>query len=141
MQYQIPASAFATRRQTITPEGIQSELLPQLTAEPARAPLPRPAQRHRTETKAHDGQIVIGALHWRIFVWKERDLLRSLVILAEEIDGLAPRSFLSAIEFAEIEDVALKHLGAMESAIFDDTPVEVFFAILEPFRATKKHDG
>lgn len=45
LQHQIPASAFAACRQTITPEGIKAKLPPEFATQPASTPLTRLAQR------------------------------------------------------------------------------------------------
>ncbi len=76
-----------------------------------------------------------------MFLGKESHLLRGPFILAEEFDGLAPGSLLAAVEFAQIKHMPLDHLTRADTPAFDDAPVKVFFAILEPFGATQEHDG
>lgn len=76
-----------------------------------------------------------------MFLGKESHLLWRIIILTEQLDDFAPRGLLSAIEFAEIENFALHNAAPLESAVFDDTPVEVLFAIFEAFVATQEHDG
>jgi hypothetical protein len=61
------------------------------------------------------------------------NLLRSLIVLTKEIDGLAPGGLLTTVEFAEIQDVPLKDATVVEAAVFDHAPVEVFLAIFESF--------
>jgi hypothetical protein len=53
--------------------------------------------------------------------------------------SLAPGGFLAAVEFAEVEDLALKHASAGDPAVFDHTPVEVLFAILAASLAAEEH--
>jgi len=76
-----------------------------------------------------------------MLVGEEGDLLRCVVVLTEEIDGLAPRAFLASVEFAEVKNVALENATVVKTTIFHNAPVEALFAILEAFRAAEKHDG
>ena len=68
-----------------------------------------------------------------MLIGKERDVLRRIIILAEEIDRLAPGCLLDAIDLAEIKHMPLNDALVSEPPIFDDTPIEVLFAIFEPF--------
>ena len=61
-----------------------------VAAEPARAPLARTAQGHLRQPHAHDGKFLDAHLRRRVSLGKQRDLLRRVVVLAEERDGLAP---------------------------------------------------
>ena len=81
-----------------------------------------------------------AALLWSVRLGEEGDL-PGRIVLAEELDAFAPRGFLEAVEFAEIEDVALDDAPVVQSAILDNTPVEVLFAIFATFGTTQKHDG
>ena len=73
---------------------------------------------------------------------KERDLLgHRCAIVGKEVNGLLPGSFLAAIEFTQIENMALKDLAPGDPAVFDNAPIKVFLAILETFFTAQKHDG
>jgi len=90
--------------------------------------------------------MAVGSFDRCVFVGEEECLLRCVVVLTEEIDGLAPRAFLASVEFAEVENVALENVAlenatVVETTIFHNAPVEALFAILEAFRAAEKHDG
>jgi len=67
---------------------------------------------------------------------KERDLLWRVLVLAEEFDGFAPGGFLHAIEFAQVEDVALDDALVGQTTIFDHAPVKMFFAIFAALGTT-----
>jgi len=141
LEDEIPARSLAARRQVVAPENVEAELLPEFAAEPAGTPLAGLAQGHGPEMEAHDRQIGVGSFDRCVFVGEEQCLLRCGAVLTGEMDGFAPRAFLVPVEFTQVEDVTLKDSPVMESPVFHDAPVEVLFAILEPFRATKKHDG
>ena len=49
-------------------------------------------------------------------------------------------SLLSAVEFPQIENVALENPPAGHPTVFDNAPVKVLFAILVAFFAAEKHD-
>jgi hypothetical protein len=73
-------------------------------------------------------------------VFVEKSDLRGLIgTLSENLDGLAPGGFLAAVEFAEVEDLELKHASAGDPAVFDHTPVEVLFAILAASLTAEEH--
>ena len=117
----------------IAPENIQPELPPQLATQPARTPLARPAQRHLRELDAHHGhRIGGGGIKGRMLLGKERDLPRRVVVHAKEINRLAPRLLLSAIELAKVKNMSLHDTPFGEPTIFDHTPVEVLLAIFAP---------
>jgi len=74
-------------------------------------------------------------------VFVEKSDLRGLIgTLTENLDGLALGGFLTAVEFTEVEDLALKHASARDPAVFDHTPVEVLFAILAASLTAEEHD-
>ena len=60
--------------------------------------------------------------------------------MGEEFHGPAPGRFLATVEFAQIEDVALKNASAHDAAVFDNAPVGMFLAILATFLAAQKHE-
>ena len=64
-----------------------------------------------------------------------------ILVLAEEFDGFAPGGFLHAIEFAQVEEVALDDALVGQTTIFDNAPVKMFFAIFAALGTTQKHDG
>jgi len=68
-----------------------------------------------------------------VLLWKERDLARRVLVLAEEFDGLAPGGFLHAIEFAQVKNMALDEALVGPPAIFHDTPIEMLLALLATF--------
>ena len=68
-----------------------------------------------------------------VLLRKERDLARRVLVLAEEIDGLAPGGFLHAVEFAQVKNVALDDALVGQSPVFHDTPIERHLASLATF--------
>jgi len=95
------------------------------------------AQRHLIEPHADDRQRNVARIfHRRMVLGEQRDLLRSIVILPEKLDGSTPRSLLPAVEFAEVERVPLDAARMAAPLVLDDTPVTVFLAILAAFCAT-----
>jgi hypothetical protein len=141
LQHQIPARSLPAGRQLVAPEDVQSELPPEFAAQPAGSPLPGAAQRHGPEPETDNRQGIVRARRRGQIIRKQRRLLREGIVLTEKIDGLAPRGFLAAIEFPEVEHMPLEHPPVVEPAILDHTPVEVFFAIFATFGATQEHDG
>ena len=117
------------------------ELLPEIAGEPARAPLAWANEAHLTKAQADDGNGIAG-IGKRSELHREKGgLLGRLGVVGEELDGFAPGGFLNAVEFAEIEDGALEDTVIGEAPVFDDGPVEVFFAVFAAFVATQEHEG
>ena len=82
---------------------------------------------------AHDGKLLDPDVRRGVLLRKQRDLLRRVVVLAEEIHGLAPGGFLHTVEFTEIEDVALDDALVAQPPVFHDAPIEMLFAIFATF--------
>jgi hypothetical protein len=103
--------------------------------------LARTAQGHLRKAHAHDGKLLDAHVRRRVLLGEQRDLARRVLVLAEEFDGLAPGGFLHAVEFAQVENVALDDALVGQPTIFHDTPIEMLLAILATFGTTQKHDG
>jgi hypothetical protein len=73
-----------------------------------------------------------------VFV-KEGDLCGLARLLPKEFDGFAPGRFLTSVEFAEVKHLPLKHTLSRDAAVFDYTPIEVFFAIFTAIFAAEEH--
>jgi hypothetical protein len=73
-----------------------------------------------------------------VFV-KKSGLRRLGGILTEAFDRLAPGCLLSAIELAQGKNVPPQDTPSRDAAAFDDTPVEVLFAILAAFFTAEEH--
>ena len=87
----------------------------------------------------NDGNLPFEANGWSMVFVKEGDLSGLAGLLAEEFDGFAPGGFLTSVEFAKVKHLPLKHTLSRDAAVFDDTPVEVFFAIFAALFATEEH--
>jgi hypothetical protein len=91
------------------------------------------AQGHLGKPHAHDGKLLDAHLCRGVLLWKQRDLARRVLVLAEEFDGLAPGGFLHAVEFAQVKHVPLDDALAGQPPVFHDTPIKMLFAILATF--------
>jgi hypothetical protein len=105
-QDEIPAGAFAAGLEALGPEGVQSEFRPQVTREPAGAPLARPPH----------GQVLQPDLHHRVVrdggqpVRREQGDGAGLGdAILEHLDGLAPGLALAVVDLAEVQHGALHH--------------------------------
>ena len=96
-------------------------------------------QRKRVEPNAHDA-LLLGRLRNAI-LREERHGTRLRFALREDFDALAPALALAVIDFPQIEHMTLDDLPAGHAFVFDDAPVMMLLAILEPFAAAQKHDG
>ena len=85
------------------------------------------------------GTSPLNANSWSMVFVKESDLGGLAGILPEEFDGLALGSLSAPVEFAKVKHLPLKHTLARDLAVFDDTTVEVLFAILAAFLTTEEH--
>ena len=64
-------------------------------------------------------------------VFREQGYLPSLRTL-KDFNAPAPSSMLAVVDFTEIQDVTLNDLVVNRAMIFNDTPVAMFFPVLEP---------
>src|SRR6516162_4842594 len=134
----VPARPFPARRQTLGPEPIQLQLAPQLTGQPAGAPLPRPAQRQRRETNSHRRPLVDRRA---AILGEQRQGPRLAGRLVEDLDRLAPGRGLRPANLSQIEDLPLHHPAIVEAPILDDVPIDVRLAVFLASALPQKHDS
>ena len=133
----LPARALAPRRQTLTPEGVQREPLPQRPCQPHRAPLPWPAQLQLPQAQAHHGGTVqqpIGAI-----LRKQRQATGFARARVEHLDRAAPSALLRVVDLAQVQHVPLQHAPVGEPPVLDDAPVAMGLAFLLAGRGAQKH--
>src|SRR6185437_14054365 len=119
---------LSARRQSIGPESIELKLLPQLTGQPAGAPLPRTVKPHLRQTKLNDGGIACHRL--ASILREQRQCPSTAGVLVEHLDRLAPRRRLRRIDLAEIQHMPLHHSSVIETLVLDHVPVAVRLAVL-----------
>ena len=71
---------------------------------------------------------------------KESELLRAALFI-HRIQTAGPALALRVIELAEIEHMALNDTLARATHRFDDAPIPVFLAVLDPRVTFESHDG
>ncbi len=133
---QIPARPLAARRQPLCPELIKTQLLVQRARQPARTPLPGPAQFHILEPNLH--HLLVVDLDGTILGKQRHRLCRRRPIL-ENLDRLAPRLPLRTVNLAEVEHLALNDPSTSNPAVLHHVPVTVLFTIFLAIRATEEH--
>src|SRR6201986_174200 len=123
----LPARSLPAREQTFGPEPIQLQFAPQQTREPARSPLPRPAQRERRETNPHRRGVISdrGAAILREQSQRPRFARRFI----EHLYCLAPSRGLRRNSLSQIPNLALHHSAIVETPILHDVPVDVRLAV------------
>lgn len=139
LQDLIPPRSFPTRRQMIGPEPIELKLLPQLSGQPAGAPLPRTVKPHLRQPKLDDGRITSNRLA-SIFR-EQRQRPRTTGILVEHFDRPAPRCRLRGVDFTQIQHMPLHYPAAIETLVLDHVPVAVRLAVFLSLGAAQKHDA
>ena len=138
LQDEIPAGALAAGLEARGPEGVQPEFRPQVTRQPAGAPLPR----------APHGQLLQPDLHHRVVrdggqpvLGKQGEGAGLGDALLEDLDGLAPGLALAVVDLAEVQHGPLHHAPARDAAGLDDAPVPVELAVLAAGVAALEHGG
>src|SRR4029079_18840289 len=116
------------------------ELLVELAREPARPPLPRPAQLHRFTPQLDRlslrvvGQSPVGQT--------QCSLPGAPAVLVEGLDLSTPGGMLAVVDLAEIQNRLLHHPAAGTASALDKAPVAVLLAILDsPCGAQVHADG
>src|SRR6202040_1613223 len=97
--------AFAARPQPLGPEQIQLQLAPQQQRQPARAPLPRPAQPQLRQLDADNRRVRQQSFTAVLRKQRQRAGLRRAVL--QYRDRPPPRQFLRVVDLAEVQHVPL----------------------------------
>ena len=138
-QHLIEARALARGRQSLAPELIESELLPELQAEPACAPLPWPLEAQLRELQAHDR----GVRHHRFatILGKQRERSPHLRRLVQHLDRFTPRELLRGVDLPQIQHMPLQHASTAYTLVLHHAEVAVLFAVFLASRRAQKHPG
>ncbi len=117
-----------------------------MTGQPARTPLPGPAQLHLCESDADHARRVrlrcVGLGRGAQFLFgQQRHGLGMRLPILEDLDTLLPRLLLTAADLAEVKHVALEHAAVGHAPVFDEAPVVMRFAVFLPCAAAQEHDG
>lgn len=132
--------AFARGREFGGPEGVQAQLPPEFSGQPAGAVWPWRAQAIRRQAQRQRGRR--GGRGWRQAIGGKTTVRFQLPGFGvEHRDGLGPDGLLGIVEFAQIEERPLMHGAGGVADIFDHAPVAVFLAVFFPFGGAQKHRG
>jgi len=135
----IPARALAAPRQPLGPEAIQLKLAPQRQRQPARPPLPRPAQPHRRQLEADDRSI--RQQPFAAILGKQRQRPRPLGAVLEDVDRAPPGQLLRAVDLAKVQHMPLHHAPAADAPVLDHAPVAMRLAVLVANLGAQEHSG
>src|SRR5205085_1250507 len=135
-QHLLPTYRFTTFRQTLSPELVEAQLLPEFAGQPAttenaRTPQFQPAQAHLHAVDGIGGNFPI--------VGKQTHGCEALFTFVEYIERLAPRGLLLIVDLAEIENGALRGLAAGQPPVLDHAEIPMILAVLAPVCAAQKH--
>ena len=81
------------------------------------------------------------AIQCRCFAifWKDRNLLGLGLIVSKHLDASAPGSFLTVIDFSQVEHLSLDNPITGDTPVLDNTPIAVFFAVFETLFGPQEH--
>src|SRR5450631_495830 len=135
-QHLLPTNCFTRFRQTLLPELIQTELMPQITGQPATAEGSWPPKFEPTQPHGH----AIHRVGRNLAIIREQTQGGvALLLLVEDLQCLAPGYLLLIINLAQIQHGSLYRLTARYAAILHDTEVAVVLAVLPAVGAAEKH--
>jgi hypothetical protein len=138
-QHLIPPCALAAGMKPFGPEPIKLEFLPQLEGQPARAPLPWPAQPQLRQLQPHDRSVRQHS--FAAIFRKQRQAPRSLAAVFQHLDRLAPGQFLRGVDLPQIQHVSLHHAPTAHALVLDKAPGAVLLAVLPANLGAQEHDG
>lgn len=133
-----PRGAFARGTEQGGPEVVELEAIPEFKGKPAAAPLTGTGEFKAAEVKLNGGVSEVGS--GSAILGKEVDLM-GLFVLVECFDGPGPTGAFGVVDFAEIKNGLLDGAFGGESSVFNNTPVAVLFAVLDPFCFAQKHES
>ena len=115
---------------------IESKKAPQMTGQPAGAPLSWSMKLQFIELDLYDFTFKFR----RFSIRGKKGHLPALIIFAlKDINGFTPRGMLTVVYFSKVEHLSLHDLIVCRALVFDDTPIAMFFAVLESAFRSKKH--
>jgi hypothetical protein len=138
-QHLIPMRPFAAHSQPLQPELIELQVAPQHQCQPARAPLPWPAQPQFRQLDADDRGIRQQPL--AAVFRKQRQRPRPRGAILQNLNRPPPRQFLRIVDLAQIQHVPLHHAPAGDTRVLDNAPIATLLAILPADLAAQEHDG
>jgi hypothetical protein len=95
-------------------------------------------QRELAQANPHD--VRVGQRPYSI-LGKQRYRARARLAFLENLDGLPPSLFLTAVYFAQVKRVPLHHPAAGHPPVFHQAVIPVFLAVFLSRRVTQKHNG
>jgi hypothetical protein len=125
-----PGRAFLRVWQERLPKGIEIEAIPEFQSKPAAAPLAWAGQFDVIKAELDGGMFEAGV--GRAVFGEEVDLA-DLIAFIDGFDSEGPAGAVAVVDFAEIEQGFLDGTAPGYTAVFHDTPVTVFLAVLESF--------
>jgi hypothetical protein len=118
------------------PEGVQPELPPQQGGRPTVAEAARLA--HAQGGKA-DLDDILRRRRGALAVGEEPALEQLAVVLVDEVQRVLPTAFLTRVEFAQVQDLALDGAPAVHPQAFAHRIVDMLLAVLAPDASLQKH--
>src|SRR5688572_28642945 len=123
-----PRSALATLGQTLAPELVQLQFMPEAQKHPAPAPLARPLQ---AELREADLDRAIHGVRWNVLIaGKKRQLVLLLRLNIEHFDALKPGLLLRIVDLAQIKHLPLDPPPARTGNLFGDAVIVMLLAVL-----------
>src|SRR5882724_4509410 len=120
-----------------SPEPIQLKVPPQLSGQPAGAPLPWPTQPQLRQAKLHDRGVARNGL--AAILREQRQRPWASRVRVENLDRLSPGNSLRGVDLAQIQDVPLHHSAIVETLVLDDVPIAVGLAVLLSLGPPQEH--
>jgi hypothetical protein len=114
------------------------QLLIKIAGQPARSSLPRPMELHLFEPYLYPKPG--GEVRQLPIRGKQCQRHSPFPILIENFDRSAPALALSVVDLSKVKDLPLDILVAPATAIFDDVPITMNFAVFDSTVALQKHD-
>src|SRR5918996_1283425 len=131
-----PPRPLATGGQFVRPKLIQPQqtsigrtpiqLIPQLTGQPAGAPLPGTVQLQLTELDAHN--LTVQSRRPTVFR-EDRHLLRLGLSLLEHLDRLTPGGVLMVVNLPQIQHLPLDNTIPPRTPVFHNTPIAMYYSV------------
>jgi hypothetical protein len=135
-QHLLPTHGFTALRQTLLPELIQAQLLPQFAGQPAVAEHTWPSQFQTTQPDLR----AIHCIGRKLSISREQTHRgETLLYLIEYLQRFPPRGLLLIVDLTQIQHRALRRLATGQPPVFDDAEVAMILPIFPAVGATQKH--
>jgi hypothetical protein len=138
-QDMIPGGPLAAGREPIAPELVELQRRPELTDDPAGAPLPRAFEAERAQAHLHADVRRMGRN--RPVGREQGEAELAVAALLDGLDAAQPAGLLAVVDLPEVQEVSIDYPAVGAPVLLSDAPVPMLLAVFDAGMALQVHGG